>query len=117
VLHSFGEGEDGFQAYGGLIIDASGNLYSTTTFVGAYNNKYGTVFELTPKAGGGWTEKVLYSFDNKNADRTDPQAGVFIDGSGNLNGTNTAAHAQPTASRFVHQVCGLNVGAASSRQF
>jgi hypothetical protein len=32
VLHSFGEGEDGFQPYGGLIIDASGNLYGTTTF-------------------------------------------------------------------------------------
>jgi hypothetical protein len=34
VLHSFGEGEDGFQPYGGLIIDASGNLNGTTTFVG-----------------------------------------------------------------------------------
>ncbi len=39
VLHSFGGGEGGFQPYGGLIIDASGNLYGMTTFVGAYNNK------------------------------------------------------------------------------
>jgi uncharacterized repeat protein (TIGR03803 family) len=87
VLHSFGEGEDGFQPYGGLIIDASGNFYGTTTFVGVYSNKYGTVFALTPKAGGGWTGKVLHSFDNKGADGIDSQAGVIIDGSGNLYGT------------------------------
>jgi hypothetical protein len=52
VLHSFGEGEDGFQPYGGLIIDASGNLYGTTTFVGVYSNKYGTVFALTLAGAG-----------------------------------------------------------------
>ena len=45
----------------GLIFDAAGNLYGTTHYGGTY--RYGgTVFELTPTAGGGWTETVLYSF-------------------------------------------------------
>ena len=43
-----------------LVFDSDGNLYGTTNAGGAYDD--GTVFELTPKAGGGWIEEVLYSF-------------------------------------------------------
>jgi uncharacterized repeat protein (TIGR03803 family) len=49
VLHSF-NGEDG-QYPAGLIFDGSGNLYGTTDVGGKYD--YGTVFELSPKTGGG----------------------------------------------------------------
>ena len=62
VLHSFGNGTDGADPYAGLIFDAAGNLYGTTDEGGTYN--HGTVFELTPAGGGGWTEKVLHSFGN-----------------------------------------------------
>jgi uncharacterized repeat protein (TIGR03803 family) len=85
VLHSFGNGTDGAYLYAGLIIDGAGNLYGTTQEGGAYG--FGTVFELTPEAGGGWTENVLYSFNNNGTDGVEPYAGLIFDGAGNLYGT------------------------------
>jgi uncharacterized repeat protein (TIGR03803 family) len=46
VLHSFGAEGDGAYNNAGLVQDAAGNLYGTTSNGGAYG--YGTVFELTP---------------------------------------------------------------------
>jgi uncharacterized repeat protein (TIGR03803 family) len=47
VLHSFSDnGVDGWEPYGGLVMDAAGNLYGTTSYGGAYG--YGTVFKVTP---------------------------------------------------------------------
>ena len=64
MLHSFDRnGTDGAYPYAGLIFDAAGNLYGTTDEGGTYS--VGTVFELTPAAGGGWTEKVLHSFSRR----------------------------------------------------
>src|ERR1019366_6105928 len=58
VLHNFNnDGTDGAYPQAGLVVNPAGNLYGTTNNGGAYT--YGTVFELTPTAGG-WTEKVLY---------------------------------------------------------
>ena len=85
VLHSFGNGTDGIWPYAGLTLDALGNLYGTTTYGGTYND--GTVFELTPAAGGGWTEKVLHNFNNDGADGWFPGAGLIFDAAGNLYGT------------------------------
>lgn len=58
VLHSFNS-SDGEGVWGGVILDAKGNLYGTTSYGGAYNS--GTVYELTPSEGG-WTETLLHSF-------------------------------------------------------
>jgi uncharacterized repeat protein (TIGR03803 family) len=86
VLHTFAySGTDGYTPLAGLVFDASGNLYGTTVNGGAY--KYGTVFELTPTAGGGWTETVLHSFNNKGTDGYWPYASLILDASGNLYGT------------------------------
>src|ERR1039458_2304305 len=96
VLHSFhNNGTDGFGPYyAGLIFDAAGNLYGTTLYGGSYGGAPGTggtVFELTPAAGGGWTEKVLYSFGNvADADGANPFAGLVFDAAGNLYGTTYA---------------------------
>jgi uncharacterized repeat protein (TIGR03803 family) len=68
-----------------LAIDAKGNLYGTTSAGGA--NSKGTVFELTPSAGGTWTEKVLYSFGATSTDGTGPLADRVLDSKGNLYGT------------------------------
>src|ERR1039458_6939697 len=84
VIHSFGSGTDGAGPWAGLIFDAAGNLYSTTKGGGTYNG--GTVFELTPQAGGGWTEQVLHSFQG-GADGAQPYAGLIFDAAGNLYGT------------------------------
>lgn len=46
VLYNFTGGADGANPEAGLILDANGNLYGTTTNGGAYT--YGTVFKLTP---------------------------------------------------------------------
>ncbi len=93
VLHSF-NGQDGFAPWGaGVILDASGNLYGTTLYGGSGTcNNYGTpgcgtVFELTPKAGGSWAENVLYDFQNNGKDGNYPQAGVIFDAAGNLYST------------------------------
>jgi uncharacterized repeat protein (TIGR03803 family) len=75
VLYNFSS--NGGDPYAGLTFDASGNLYGTTEF--------GTVFKLTPRAGGGWTEAVLYTFNG--AGDADLYAGLILDASGNLYGT------------------------------
>ncbi len=59
VIHAF-EGTDGDEPSGALIFDSHGNLYGTTS-VGGPNGE-GTVFELTPSAGGQWSETIVYSF-------------------------------------------------------
>ena len=57
-----------------MVFDSSGNLYGRTGGGGTYN--YGTVFELTPNAGGQWTETVLHSFNGN--DGLQPLAGLIF---------------------------------------
>ena len=90
VLHSFGSGTDGQDPQAGLVLDSHGNLYGTTYAGGIHNTCFGggcgTVFELSPREGGGWTETVLHSFGN-GTDGTFPDAGLIFDSAGNLYGT------------------------------
>ena len=44
----------------------------------------GTVFELSPKVSGGWTEKILHYFKTNGEDGYNPSAGLIFDASGNL---------------------------------
>jgi uncharacterized repeat protein (TIGR03803 family) len=83
VLYSFSPTSDGAGPLGNLIRDAAGNLYGVTNFGGAINA--GAVFELTPQRGGGWVEKILYSFKN-NPDGLLPSGGLAMDRSGSLYG-------------------------------
>jgi len=82
-LHQFGGGSDGTYPNGGVLFDASGNLYGTTLAGGS--DSFGTVFQLTP-SGSGWTENILYNFQNQ-LDGDGPDAGLVLDGAGNLYGT------------------------------
>ena len=84
VLHSFGNSLDGGFPYSGLILDASGNLYGTTYYGGSYDD--GVVFELTRRASGSWTEKILHNFNNNGKDGHQPYAGLSLDTKGNLYG-------------------------------
>jgi len=97
VLHSFSDnGHDGFLPQGGLIFDAAGNLYGTTS--GGGEHKGGTVFELSPVTGGGWSEFVLHNF-GAGTDGSESNAGLVMDGAGNLYGTTTlgGVHGDGTA--------------------
>ncbi len=92
IIHNFGSGTDGTDPYGGLTIDASGNLYGTTTGGGIYQSACdasgvgcGVVFELSPVAGG-FAERILHNFGN-GADGTNPWAPPIFDAAGNLYGT------------------------------
>jgi uncharacterized repeat protein (TIGR03803 family) len=91
VLHSF-KGPDGSAPETGLISDASGNLYGTTSQGGppcpyVSSTGCGVVFKLKPKSDGTWTESVLYSFKGGASDGYDALAGLTFDKAGNLYGT------------------------------
>lgn len=79
---------DGGYPYAGLIEDASGNFYGTTS-AGGVNScdtpGCGTVFKLAPNGSGSYTESVLHSFVY--TDGTGPDAGLIEDASGNFYGT------------------------------
>jgi len=86
-LYEFTGGTDGGLPNGGLVFDAGGNLYGTTHY-GGKGSGVGTVFELSPASGGGWTETVLYDFFSQQCFATYyPNAGVVFDAAGNLYGT------------------------------
>jgi uncharacterized repeat protein (TIGR03803 family) len=75
---------NGQGPYAGLVVDAKGSLYGTTSAGGA--NDYGAIFEVTPGKKGAWIETVLYSFTAGN-DGYDPAGPVAFDSAGFLYGT------------------------------
>jgi len=81
TLHEFTGGSDGAQPYGGLLLDASGNLYGTTIAGGVGNT--GVVFELT-QSNGTWAFQTIYSFTGCCGGSW---AAVTMDRAGNLYGT------------------------------
>jgi uncharacterized repeat protein (TIGR03803 family) len=86
VLYEFtGSNGDGNGPHGRLAFDAKGNIYGTTQGGGA--NSTGTVYELSPKKGGGWKEKVIYTFSATGADGTAPSAGMTIAADGTMYST------------------------------
>ena len=86
VLWRFKGGTDGGAPKGGLIADANGALYGTTTSAGGMFGA-GTVFKLTPPAKGKtvWTETTLYSFTG-GKDGGSPIGGLVADANGALYG-------------------------------
>lgn len=80
VLHTFTNGRDGGQPDGNLVADGAGNLYGMTTSGGRYG--MGVAFRLAPDG----TETVLHSFGH-GLDGQNPEAGLVLDGAGNLYGT------------------------------
>jgi len=83
VLYSFTGGADGNRPSSGVIRDAAGNLYGTTSQGDSANQ--GVVYKVN--AAG--HETVLYSFTG-GADGAEPSSGVIRDSAGNLYGTTYA---------------------------
>jgi uncharacterized repeat protein (TIGR03803 family) len=91
-LHGF-DGKDGDLPIG-VVMDAAGNLYGSTSNGGANND--GTVFKLAPpgRRSTVWALTTLHSFGSA---LSDPTAGVILDKAGNLYGT---VHGGPRAGVF-----------------
>jgi uncharacterized repeat protein (TIGR03803 family) len=85
TLVSF-DGTNGATPEAGLIIDAAGNLFGTTSGGGTYNE--GTVFEI-PLVSGSYVSPptTLVSFNVANGDGAYPAAALTADAAGNLFGT------------------------------
>ena len=85
ILHTFSGsfGADG-SPFGGLVRDASGNLFGTA-FIGGSGGG-GTIFELV-NSGGTYTETILHGFTDLSGDGFYVMADLTMDPSGNLYGT------------------------------
>jgi uncharacterized repeat protein (TIGR03803 family) len=86
VLHNFKGGKDGGAPDGGVVPDASGNLYGNAANGGVDN--YGTFYEFL-RANGTWKFKVLHSFPDRAAgsDGGGPYGTPVLNADGNLYGT------------------------------
>ncbi len=93
VPHAFAGGSDGAYPASTLIFDEQGNLYGTTEGGGISEcgaTGCGTIFKLSPRSGGAWTESVLYAFCSVSgcADGEEPLVGPLVmDAAGELFGT------------------------------
>ena len=87
TLYAFKGTPDAASPYGGLIEDASGNLYGTTYYGGAHG--FGSVFELVASARGKYHDRVLYSFRG-GSDGSSPTSTLIAGASGRLYGTTSA---------------------------
>jgi uncharacterized repeat protein (TIGR03803 family) len=87
LLTSFVASGDGLSPSGyptsAPVSGTSGNLFGTTQYGGAYGN--GTVYELIAQSGGGYKERVIYSFQGL-TDGISPIGGLVADSAGNLYG-------------------------------
>jgi uncharacterized repeat protein (TIGR03803 family) len=86
ILHTFTGGDDGSIPLTPVVFDALGNLYGVTTNGGnnasaRCPNGCGTVFKLTPTAGGPWNESILHAFRGA-IDGSVPQSNLLLDGDG-----------------------------------
>jgi uncharacterized repeat protein (TIGR03803 family) len=77
IVHFFSGIHEGANPTTGMIVDAKGNLYGTTST----NNVASTVFELS-RASGIWSLTTLYTF-SASGDPSDPN-GLVFDAQGNL---------------------------------
>jgi uncharacterized repeat protein (TIGR03803 family) len=86
TLYAFGGPPDAGSPYGGVVADASGNLFGTTYYGGASGQ--GSVFTVA-RSGKHWKERVLYSF-GASGDGANPTSAIAFDAAGNLYGTTSA---------------------------
>jgi uncharacterized repeat protein (TIGR03803 family) len=92
VLYAFLGAADGANPITPVIIGSSGQLLgatsqggSGTNSNGAYSNQ-GTIFQLTPKGGGVWTEGLLYTFTG-GSDGGSPESALIPGSNGVLYGS------------------------------
>jgi uncharacterized repeat protein (TIGR03803 family) len=105
ILHAFVDAfGEGAEPRAGVVFDSAGNLYGTTNSGGnndvcnTFNSDgCGTVFELSQTLSGKWQ---LSSFDFNFTNGGRPQAGVTLDGKGNVFGATTVGGANNGGTLF-----------------
>jgi uncharacterized repeat protein (TIGR03803 family) len=85
VLYSFKGGTDGAQPISGLIADAVGNFYGTTSAGGSGTCGCGVIFKMTHTSNGQWVESGVYSFSGT-PDAGQAYNGMVTDSAGNFYG-------------------------------
>jgi len=97
VLYSFSGGRHGAFPQAGLVADAQGNLYGTTSEGGrrCVTAGCGTVFEVTPQGA----ETVLYAFKGR-SDGAVPYARLIWDVQRNLYGTTSGGGGNSSGTVF-----------------
>ncbi len=90
TLYTFGEdpGPGPADPWSGVVFDSAGNLYGVTAGGGAEG--YGTVYQLSPSPGGGWTERDIVDFPSSCSPACLPEANITVDAAGNVFGTAAA---------------------------
>ncbi len=108
TLVSF-DGSDGSGPTAGLIADADGDLFGTTSGGGA--DGYGTVFEIAKTSTGyASAPTTLVSFNS--TDGANPSAGLIADANGDLFGT--TAYRGPGGGGTVFEIAKTSTGYASA---
>jgi uncharacterized repeat protein (TIGR03803 family) len=101
LLHTFTGTPDGQGPHAGLIRDATGNLYGSTSFGGTHG--WGTVFKLD-KTG---KETVLYSFTGGADGGRTRGSGLIRDPAGNLYGATFSGGSGSCPDRGYGAGCGV----------
>jgi hypothetical protein len=105
---------DGELPAGGVIADASGNIYGTTAYGGSggcvllgIKGGCGTVYEMSPPQtkGGAWIYTILYSLKGGN-DGYLPIGDLVFDSAGNLYGSTEFGGGKGTTCNPDYQYCG-----------
>jgi hypothetical protein len=117
IFYEFQGGMDGALPNTGLVADATGALYGTTS-VGGGGHCYpylgsgfwtgcGVVFKLTPSTSG-YTESILHRFQGGQSDGDEPNGQIALDPSGNVYGATYygAGPCSITKGSGFHIMCG-----------
>jgi uncharacterized repeat protein (TIGR03803 family) len=99
LLYSFRGDTDGSEPYGGVVMDAKGDLYGTTFSGGLRSNcgfqkrklGCGAIYKMVRNTDGSWSERSVYLFGGKDVDGIFPIGDLVIDKQGNLYGVTNAA--------------------------
>ncbi len=104
VIYSNPGGNGPATLYAGVLLDAVGNIYSTSFFGGEFGS--GAVYKLSP-SGGNYTETNLYSFTG-GSDGALSMTAVAMDAAGNIYGATTqgGVHGFGTVFRLVREADG-----------
>lgn len=89
-----------------LVFDTAGNLYGTTQNGGS--GGCGSVFKLSPRKGGTWTQTMIHSFSGQQSDGDgcNPYSSLTFDSAGNLFGSTLKGGGGNVGGTFCYNGCG-----------